>query len=192
MFGRYPGGRPGAEHSDLHRIHHRKRRTVIRVAQHNHTLNAGQPESLFVVSEIPVDLCREVWLGEFEPRRLDMKPAVSGTDAKHARLHRFAFRVRFECLFDRCHAFLQTEQRGHVSSRKDHRSTRLHALSLESKRSRFEPGSISIGSCPRRKIRADLIPLRTTASPSTHSIDPSRSPATGVSFSSRNWLIRSS
>src|SRR5581483_5709387 len=153
-------------------------------------------EPLFVLKEVPVQLGGEIRPGEFEPRGLDVKTAITRADAQHSRRQRPAFRVRFECPLDGGGTFVETEQRGHVPATEQQCSFLPHTpapcLPVERRPLRFDPGSISTGPMPRRKIRAALIPFRMMESPSTRSIVPSRRPTTVASFSSRNWLIRSS
>src|SRR5689334_11899401 len=66
------------------------------------------------------------------------------------------------------------------------------AAALESNSSIRDPGWASNGSAPRLKIRAPVAPSSVTLPFSTRNMAPSRNPTTGVSFSSRYWIRRSS
>src|SRR5262249_35435317 len=54
------------------------------------------------------------------------------------------------------------------------------------------PRRASTGAAPRRETRAPGVPTSRNEPPCARTIEPSRRPAAGVAFSSRNWRMRSS
>src|SRR5262249_44293886 len=163
--------------------------TVFCVAKRDHALDGRQAVPLRILCEVAIDLGGKIGAREVEPRGLDMKSAAVIGKRKHSGRSRPTLAMQTKRVFDRCDAFVEVDETFDLGPRQEKRLARPHTLAGDgtaSKSSNRAMGRTSIGSDCRRKMRAPAFPFSVIDPPSTRSSAPSRSPTTGVSFSSRN------
>src|SRR6266576_1416419 len=134
---------------------------------------------------------------EFQQSGFNVKSAVFCVHAQDRWRDGLALSIYPKGMLYHSDTFIEGQQALNLSRGQQQDFFRFHAalpagaLALSKNGDRSLPGAASKGSSPRRNRRAVWGPLNTTVPSCTRSIEPSRKPITGSSFSSRNCRIRS-
>src|SRR5262249_16438579 len=190
------GGRGGGpEGGDVARVHDCKRSSLLRVTQDEDPLNGRQPKTLGIQGEVAVDFRGEVLRFKIEQAGLDMEAALTRGHPKNLRAACLPISVPTEGLLNSVDAVFDRKETPHIlRATEDDLACHANCRAAMgcSKSCRSAPGLASTGASPLWKMRAPCGPLRRTEPRCTRSIDPSRKPTTGTSFSSRYCKMRSS